>query len=165
MLDLPHKEKIKLIASDFDGILTDGGLYLSCTDSGESFKKINYKDIMGISLWVKSGKKFAIISGDASEAINTLAKKFNLEDVHQGLKFEQKSEALQKIMDKYGLSPEEVCYIGDDINDITSLKLCATPITVPDANYRLKKEINDIIITKAMGGFGAIREVVDSILL
>lgn len=163
MLEIKHKEKIKLIATDFDGILTDGGLYLSC-DSSESFKKVNYKDIMGISLWIKSGKKLAIISGDSSEAINTLAKKFNLEDVHQGLKFEQKSETLQKIMNKYSLCADEICYIGDDINDITALKLAKTAITVPDANYKLKEQIDDIIITDTKGGFGALREVVDSIL-
>ncbi|MDD3420179.1 MAG: HAD hydrolase family protein [Candidatus Gastranaerophilales bacterium] len=163
MLNLPHKDKIKLIATDFDGILTDGGLYLSCKGD-ESFKKINYKDIMGISIWLKNGGKFAIISGDSGEAINTLAKKFNLEDVYQGLKFDQKNEALKKIMDKYSLSPDEICYVGDDINDINALKLCKTPITTPDANYKLRKEISDIIITKTQGGFGVIREVVDSIL-
>ena len=89
MLALPFKNKIKLIASDFDGILTDGGLYLS-TNGDDSFKKVNYKDIMGISLWLKSGGKFAIISGDKSKAIDTLAEKFNLEDVHQGIGFHQK---------------------------------------------------------------------------
>lgn len=162
MLDLLHKQKIKLIATDFDGILTDGGLYLSCTGS-ENFKKINYKDIMGISCWLKSGRKFAIISGDSCDAINFLAQKFNLEDTHQGLRFDQKDEVLKSIMAKYSLSEEEICYIGDDINDINALKTAKTAITVPDANYKVK-EIDGIIITESKGGHGAIRELVDSIL-
>lgn len=163
MLDLPFKNKIKLIASDFDGILTDGGLYLS-SNGGDSFKKINYKDIMGISLWLKSGGKFAIISGDKSKAIDTLAEKFNLEDVHQGIGFHQKQEALAEIMQKYSLSAEEICFIGDDVNDIKALQLAKTAISVPDGNYKLKEEIEHLIITESKGGFGAIREIVDSIL-
>lgn len=163
MLDLPLKNKIKLIASDFDGILTDGGLYLS-TNGNEGYKKINYKDIMGISLWLKSGGKFAIISGDKSKAIDTLAEKFNLEDVHQGIGFHQKHEALLEIMGKYSLSPEEICYIGDDVNDIRALQLAKTSISVPDGNYKLKKEVENLIITEVKGGFGVVREVIDSIL-
>ncbi|MEI8378172.1 MAG: HAD hydrolase family protein [bacterium] len=163
MLDLPFKNKIKLIASDFDGILTDGGFYLSA-NGNDSFKKINYKDIMGISLWIKNGGKFAIISGDKSKAIDTLAAKFDLEDVHQGIGFHQKHEALIGIMQKYSLSDEEVCYVGDDVNDIKALQLAKTAVSVPDANYKLQKEVAHLIITEAKGGFGVIREVVDSIL-
>lgn len=163
MLDLPFKDKIKLIASDFDGILTDGGLYLSADGYG-SFKKVNYKDIMGISLWLKSGGKFAIISGDKSKAIDTLAEKFNLEDVYQGIGFHQKHEILNEIMKKYSLSNEEICYIGDDINDIKALQLAKTAVGVPDGNYKLKKEVEHLIITESKGGFGVVREVVDSIL-
>lgn len=163
MLNLLHKGKIKLIASDFDGIFTDGGYYLSCSGC-DNFKKVNYKDIMGISLWIKSGGKFAIISGDSCEAINFLTEKFKLEDSHQGLRFHQKRETLEGVMQKYSLSPEEVCYIGDDVNDIEALKSVKTAITVPDANYKVKQEISDIIITEAKGGFGVVREVVDSLL-
>ncbi len=163
MLDLQYKQKIKLIATDFDGILTDGGLYLSCSPEGENFKKVNYKDIMGISVWLRSGGKFAIISGDSCDAIDFLAKKFNLEDTHQGLRFDQKDEVLKSIMAKYSLSRDEICYVGDDINDINALKTAKTAITVPDANYKVK-QIDGIIITENKGGYGAIREIVDSIL-
>lgn len=163
MLKLAYKDKIKLIASDFDGIFTDGGYYLSCSGC-DNFKKVNYKDIMGISLWIRSGGKFAIISGDSCEAINFLTEKFNLEDNHQGLRFNQKRDVLQSVMDKYSLSPEEVCYMGDDVNDIEALKLVKTAISVPDANYKIRQEISDIIITESKGGFGVVREVVDSLL-
>jgi len=163
MLDLPFKNKIKLIASDFDGILTDGGFYLSSNGS-DSFKKINYKDIMGISLWLKSGGKFAIISGDKSKAIDALAEKFKLEDVHQGIGFNQKKESLQEVMRKYSLSTEEICFIGDDVNDIQALQLAKTAISVPDGNYKLKEVVEHLLITESKGGFGVVREVVDSIL-
>lgn len=163
MLDLPFKKKIKLIASDFDGILTDGGYYLS-SNNNDSFKKINYKDIMGISLWVKSGGIFAIISGDKSKAIDALAEKFNLQDVHQGIGFNQKKEALLGIMQKYSLTAEEICFVGDDINDIEALKLAKTAISASDGNFKLKKDVEHLLITEAKGGFGVVREIVDSIL-
>ena len=80
MLNLP-KNKIKLIASDFDGVLTDCGLYI--TSDGGSLKKLCYKDIMGVSCWLKQGGKFAIISGDKSVMIDVFATKLNIEDVFQ----------------------------------------------------------------------------------
>lgn len=160
MFQIKNKDKIKLIASDFDGIFTDGGLYLS-NSTEESFKKVSYKDIMGLSLWVKSGGKFAVISGDSCKAIETLTNKFNLEDVHQGIK--NKGEVLKTIMKKYSLSSDEVIYIGDDINDISAFKQVSTPISVPNANYKVK-ELSDILITKSSGGDGVIREIVDNIL-
>lgn len=161
MLELKNKDKIKLIATDFDGILTDGGVYISNTKGNESFKKVTYKDIMGISLWLKSGRKFAIISGDTGKTIDTIAEKFKLEDVHQGIK--NKGEVLEEIMKKYSLTSDEVCYVGDDINDISAFNKVANPITVPNANYKVK-QLDDILITSASGGNGVIREITDSIL-
>jgi 3-deoxy-D-manno-octulosonate 8-phosphate phosphatase (KDO 8-P phosphatase) len=67
-------------------------------------------------------------------------------------------------MQKYSLSDEEVCYVGDDVNDIKALQLAKTSVSVPDANYKLSKEVEHLIITESKGGFGVIREVVDSIL-
>lgn len=160
MLNLP-KNKIKLIASDFDGVLTDGGLYV--TSEGGSFKKISYKDIMGVSSWLKSGGKFAIISGDTSVMIDVFATKLKIEDVFQGVHFFEKREKLEGLINKYNLSPDEVCYVGDDINDIEPLKLAGFGVCPFDANYKVK-EIDDIIISNTKGGEGLIREIIDSIL-
>ncbi|MEI8389050.1 MAG: HAD hydrolase family protein [bacterium] len=158
---LKLKEGIKLIATDFDGVLTDGYVFYSSV-SDEEIKRINFKDIMGISLAVKNGYKIAIISGEKNKIINKLADKFRLEDVHQGIK--DKLSALQSIAEKYQLSQDEICFIGDDINDISALEWVGTPITVPEANYKVK-DIKNILITTASAGNGVFREVIDSLLI
>ncbi len=157
---LKINKNIKIIATDFDGILTDGGIYFS-SGSAEESKKINFKDIMGISLALKNGYKVAIISGEKNGIIDWLANKFKLEDVHQGIR--DKLTALKSISDKYSIPLTEICYIGDDINDISSLEQAGVAITVPDANYKVKL-LPDVIITTAPAGNGAFREVVDSLL-
>ena len=158
---LKLKDGIKLIATDFDGVLTDGYVFYSSV-SDEEIKRISFKDIMGISLAVKNGYKIAIISGEKNKIINKLADKFCLEDVHQGIK--DKLSALQSIADKYQLSQDEICFIGDDINDISALEWVGTPITVPEANYKVKN-ITNILITTASAGNGVFREVIDSLLI
>ena len=158
---LKLKEGIKLIATDFDGVLTDGYVFYSSV-SDEEIKRISFKDIMGLSLAVKNGYKIAIISGEKNKIINKLADKFRLEDVHQGIK--DKLSSLQSIAEKYQLSQDEICFIGDDINDISALEWVGTPITVPEANYKVK-DITNILITTASAGNGVFREVIDSLLI
>ena len=158
---LKLNKDIKLIVTDFDGVLTDGYVFYSSV-SDEEIKSISFKDIMGISLAIKNGYKVAIISGEKNKIIDKLANKFCLEDVHQGTK--DKLSALQSIAEKHQLSQDEICFIGDDINDISALEYAGTAITVPEANYKVKN-ITNIIITTAPAGNGAFREVIDALLL
>ena len=153
-------KNIKLIATDFDGVLTDGHVYYSSV-SDEEIKKISFKDIMGISLAIKNNYKIAIISGENNYIIDRLARKFNIEEVHQGIK--DKLSVLKNISEKHFISFSEICYIGDDINDISALEKAGVAVTVPDANYKVKK-VSGILITKANSGNGAFREVIDSLL-
>lgn len=153
-------KNIKLIATDFDGVLTDGYVFYSSV-SDEEIKRISFKDIMGISLAIKNNYKIAIISGEKNKIIDKIANKFNLEDIYQGTK--DKLVALQSIAAKYKLSQDEICFIGDDINDIAALEWAGTAITVPDANYKVKN-IKNIIITTAQAGNEAFREVIDSLI-
>ena len=153
-------KNIKLIATDFDGVLTDGHVYYSSV-SDEEIKKISFKDIMGISLAIKNNYKIAIISGEKNYIIDRLARKFNIEEVHQGIK--DKLSVLKNISEKHFISFSEICYIGDDINDISALEKAGVAVTVPDANYKVKK-VPGILITKANSGNGAFREVIDSLL-
>lgn len=151
---------VKIIATDFDGVLTDGYVYYSSV-SDEQIKKISFKDIMGMSLAVKNGYIVAIISGENSPIIDRLADKFQLEDVHKGIK--DKLSVLNDISEKYQVPFSQICYIGDDINDISALEAAGIAVTVPDANYKVK-EIENILITEANSGNGVFREVIDSIL-
>ena len=148
-----------MIVTDFDGVITNNSVYVSA--NGEMTRKLNFKDIMAISLLKKNGYKVAIISGEANSAIELLKEKFDIEEVHQGIR--NKLEVLERIVDKYSLTKEDFIYIGDDVNDYDSLCFAKYAITVPDALKRVKS-IPHIQVTESRGGEGAFREIVDSII-
>lgn len=156
---LKFSKNIKLIVSDFDGVFTDGGIYIS--DSLEITKKINFKDIMGVSQALKNGFKIALISGEKSKVVDFLKNKFDQIEVYQGERI--KLNALKDIVDRHKLVPEEVIYIGDDVNDIECLNYVKNPVTVPNANKKVK-ELKNVKITSSQGGDGAFREVIDALL-
>ena len=150
---------IKLIVTDFDGVLTDGSIYID--DNMNTSKKMSYKDLMGIFQAIKSGINIAIISGENSKAIDYLKMKCPTIEAYQGIRI--KIDILKQLVEKYYLTPEEVVYIGDDVNDIMCLEAVKYKVTVPNANWKVKY-LPGIQITKNPGGDGAFREVVDSIV-
>ena len=152
-------DSIKFIITDFDGIVTDNCVYID--SKGEMTRKLNFKDVMAFSILRKNGYRIGIISGEKNSAIELIANKFNVEEVHQGIRI--KIDVLKSIVERYGLSEKEFVYIGDDINDYDSLCYAKHAITVPDAVDKIKN-IKGIQITTARGGEGAFREVVDAIL-
>ena len=156
---LKLSNKIKMVVSDFDGVFTDGSIYIS--EKNEVQKKLNFKDIMGVSLLVKAGIKFGIISGEKSEILNYFKDKFNLEEIHGGIR--QKGIVLDEIMKKYNLKSSEVLYIGDDINDIECLSYVRFPVSVREANKKVLA-ISGLQLTEAMPGNGAFREIVDNLI-
>lgn len=150
---------IKLFVCDFDGIFTDGKL--TVFSDGKTCKKIDYKDIMAISNILKKDIIFAIISGEKSSAIDVLKEKFPKIKTFQNER--KKLQILQSLLEKYDINPENVVYMGDDINDIDCLSIVGYPITVPDAHDKVKN-VKNIHITLKSGGNGAVREVADLIL-
>lgn len=151
--------KIKLIVSDFDGIFTDNSVYV--LNENTKLKKISFKDLMGVSVCIKNGIKVAIVSGEESPEIDFVAKKFNLEDIHQGIR--NKLPVFLQIKEKYGFKNEEILYVGDDINDIECLNSVQYAISVAEANYKVKN-LPHVQITQAQAGNGAFREIVDNII-
>jgi len=156
---LKFSSNIKMIVSDFDGIFTDNSVFILNEDT--KIKKVSYKDLMGVSIATKNDLKVAIISGEKSPEIDYIASRFNLCDIHQGIRV--KLPVLEEIKAKYGFSDEEIVYIGDDVNDIACLESAKYAVTVQEANYKVK-ELPHIQITKECAGNGAFREVVDNIL-
>lgn len=150
---------IKLIITDFDGILTDGTITIN--EDGTTSKRMSYKDLMGIFQAQKAGINIAIISGDKSKAMDMIKEKFPAIEVFQNIRI--KIDILKDLVDKYYLTPEEVVYIGDDINDKMCLETVKYKVTVPNANWQIKR-IPKIQITQNNGGDGAFREVVDAII-
>ena len=157
MINVP--KTIKMVITDFDGIITDNCVYID--SKGETSRKLNFKDIMAISLLCKNGFKVAIISGEANSAIELVKEKFKLEDVHQGIR--NKIEVLNSILEKYSLSDDEFLYIGDDVNDYDSLMRAKYAFTVPNAVEKVKS-IPHIQVTINQGGAGAFREIVDKLI-
>ena len=154
MLKLP--ETIKMVITDFDGILTDNYVYIG--ENSQSTRRINYKDVTGCFMLKHAGINISIISGEKNPAIEWIKETFELKDVHQRIR--EKLPVLKSIIDKYNLKQNEYVYIGDDINDLECLEHAEYKITVPNAVNRVKN-IKNIQITSEQGGEGAFREVAD----
>ena len=150
--------KVKLLALDVDGILTDGGLYY--TDTGEELKKFNSKDGQGIKLLMNSGVQVAIISASKSTATLYRGKKLGIPHVFIGI--EDKLPTLEQLCQKLGFGLTEVAYAGDDINDLPIMKAVGCPFTVADAMPQ--NQAAAIYVTKLGGGKGAVREICNYLL-
>ena len=152
-------KNVKMIISDFDGIFTDNSVIINADKTIS--RKVSFKDIMGVSILVKNGYKVGFISGEKNPVIEMIAEKFKLTEIFMDVRV--KIDVLKDIIERNSLTPQEVIYIGDDINDKECLEYVATKITVPNANKKIKN-IKGIQITSASGGDGAFREVVDEII-
>ncbi|MEC1377401.1 HAD-IIIA family hydrolase [Heyndrickxia oleronia] len=150
--------KIKMLITDCDGVLTDGGMYY--TENGDEIKKFNTKDGMGISKLKEIGIEIAIITGEDVQIVRNRAKKMGISEVYCGIK--DKTKILNQLIEKYNLHYENIAYIGDDINDLDAMKLVGLAFTVNDG-MRCVKEISDYV-TKKNGGQGAVREICELFL-
>jgi 3-deoxy-D-manno-octulosonate 8-phosphate phosphatase (KDO 8-P phosphatase) len=149
---------IKAIAMDVDGVLTDGGVLWGT--NGEEWKRFHFADIMGLSLARKSGLILALISGENSPLVDRLAEKLNIADVYKDCT--DKAEALRDFSERHSLPLREICFIGDDVNDLAALKLAGMSACPADARPSIRETCQ--VVTKLAGGSGAVREVVDMLL-
>ena len=151
-------QKIKLLALDVDGVLTDGTIYIS--PAGEVFKGFNAKDGMGISCALRSGLQIAVITGRQSPIVQRRCEELGITLLQQGVKDERL--ALQQMAQELGLVREEIAYMGDDLNDIPAFKASGLNLVPADAAMEVLAVAD--IITKASGGRGAVREAITMIL-
>lgn len=151
-------QKIKLLALDVDGVLTDGSIYIS--PAGEVFKGFNAKDGMGISCALRSGLQIAVITGRQSPIVERRCEELGITLLQQGVK--DKRLALQQMAQELGLVREEIAYMGDDLNDIPAFKASGLNLVPADAAMEVLAVAD--IITKASGGRGAVREAITMIL-
>jgi 3-deoxy-D-manno-octulosonate 8-phosphate phosphatase (KDO 8-P phosphatase) len=150
--------RIRIIILDVDGVLTDGSIIYGA--DGMEYKRFHVHDGYGIFRGREKGLKFAIISGRTSRVTAFRARRLKITDVHQGS--EDKVAAFRKIIKKYRLTPDEVCFVGDDEFDLSLLRLVGVSAAPADAMGRVKREV-DCILSKR-GGRGAVREIIDMIL-
>ncbi|MCK9426697.1 MAG: HAD-IIIA family hydrolase [Ignavibacteriaceae bacterium] len=151
-------KKIKIVLSDIDGVLTDGGMYY--TEDGMVMKKFFVKDGMGAMLLKKAGFLTGVISTDVSLINKTRAERLKMDFTFLGVW--EKEKTLEEICEQTKLSPENVAFIGDDVNDLQILQKVGFAACPADAVDEVKKIVG--YRCKNKGGKGAYREVVDLIL-
>jgi len=150
--------KIKVLALDVDGVLTDGTLIINADGSESKF--FNSLDGHGIRMWQRAGLKVALISGRASVPTELRAEQLQIEYVFQDCHY--KMPVVEKLLDKLGLSPENMAFIGDDLTDMPVLRYVGFGVAVANAVDEVK-QCADYVTTRP-GGSGAVREVIEHIL-
>ncbi|HEV2325914.1 MAG TPA: HAD-IA family hydrolase [Terracidiphilus sp.] len=177
--------KIKIVIFDVDGVLTDGGIWLfpapaatsqstqdhiaamegkggyaiSSTSMVEA-KGFNAHDGTAISLARLGGLKCGIITKRISETVALRARDLRLEFVYMGQAYKMKP--IREIMEKEGVTLEEICYVGDDVIDLPAMRACGFAVAVANARARVKAESH--YVTANSGGHGAARDAVEFIL-
>jgi|TARA_Y100000310_G_scaffold51473_1_gene47439 YrbI family 3-deoxy-D-manno-octulosonate 8-phosphate phosphatase len=152
-------KKIKLVVTDVDGVLTDGGMYYS--EKGEVMKKFNARDGMAVELLLQNNIKTVLLTRENSTIIKKRGMKIKTASTITGI--QNKESYLGKICKKFRVSPKEIAYIGDDVNDIAIIKLVGFSATPIDGIYSLQKIVN--YVCKNKGGNGAFREFADLIII
>ncbi|MCC7085936.1 MAG: HAD hydrolase family protein [Pirellulales bacterium] len=151
-------QPIELLLSDVDGVLTDGGVIFN--NQGIEIKRFHIRDGLGIRLWQRAGHHFGIITGRASHIVQLRAVELGVDLVRQGV--DDKLPAVKQIIAERHLKPEQVCYVGDDLPDLPVLKHVGLAVTIGDGSDDLRQSAH--YVTKANGGHGALREVIELLL-
>jgi 3-deoxy-D-manno-octulosonate 8-phosphate phosphatase (KDO 8-P phosphatase) len=155
---MPGPSPIKAIALDVDGVLTDGSFWWG--PDGQEWKRFNFRDVMGISRAQKAGIGFALISGENSPLVDRFAAKMSITAIFKGCK--DKGLALQEFAARSGLALAGIAFMGDDINDLGAMKLAGLSAAPANAHPSVLEQA--AFVAKALGGHGAVRELVDHVL-
>jgi 3-deoxy-D-manno-octulosonate 8-phosphate phosphatase (KDO 8-P phosphatase) len=150
--------RIRLVLTDCDGVLTDGGVYYS--ERGEEMKRFNIRDGMGVMRLREHGIATGIVTGETSPSVRTRAAKLQIEELHLGIK--DKPACLQAILARTGLAADEVAFIGDDTNDVEVLRLVGFAACPGDATSFARAEAD--FHCQAAGGHGCFRELAEFII-
>lgn len=152
--------KIKLVISDVDGVLTDGGMYYS--ENGDELKKFNTRDGMAFQILREHGIKTAIITSENTKMVERRAAKLHIDFLKQGKHNGGKLEAAKEICQELGISLAEVAFVGDDVNDIELLEQVGFAFCPADAAGKVKS-VTGIHVLSAKGGEGVIREILETL--
>ncbi len=150
--------RIELLIVDVDGVLTDGRIVLD--DRGVQTKHFHVRDGLGLALWGRSGKRSAILSGRSAEVVDRRAEELKIDRVYQGV--EDKGGALRSLLEELAMEPEQACYIGDDLIDLPALLAVGLAACPADAVVEVRRAAH--LVTRAAGGAGVVREVVETIM-
>jgi YrbI family 3-deoxy-D-manno-octulosonate 8-phosphate phosphatase len=149
---------IRLLLTDVDGVLTDGGMTFDA--EGRELKTFNVRDGLGVKLFQRAGGKVGIVTGRTSRVVDHRASDLGIAIIQQGVK--EKLPVVRQIAAAEGVSLEEVAFIGDDLPDLTSIEAVGFGVAVADAADELIAAAD--YVTQKPGGRGAFREVVEKLL-
>jgi 3-deoxy-D-manno-octulosonate 8-phosphate phosphatase (KDO 8-P phosphatase) len=155
---MENAKYIKLVILDVDGVMTDGRIVID--DNGVESRNFDIKDGMGVVVMMMSGVEVAIITSKKSGAVRHRAEELKINRFYEGIK--KKTEPYEEMLREMNITDAEVAYVGDDLVDLSMMKRVGLPIAVGDAVDDVKKCA--AYVTKARGGYGAVREVAEMIL-
>ena len=150
--------RVRLMAFDIDGVMTDGRLYFS--PNGDEMKTFFSRDGLGLKMLARSGVKLAIITGRDSPIVTRRAENLGIDLVFQGV--EDKRTAMTRLLESEGLDFSAAGYMGDDVVDLAVMAACGFSATVPDCHATVR-QIADYV-ARAPAGAGAVREVCELLL-
>jgi len=150
---------IKLVITDVDGVLTDGGMYY--TKDGDVMKRFHARDGMGVTLLKNAGIPTIILTKEQTPMVRKWSQKMKIKKLLDGV--QDKESKLTEICKNYNLVSNEIAYIGDDVNDLKILEKVGFSVT-PNDGIEILKKISHYVCSKN-GGNGAFREMADLILM
>jgi len=154
--------RIRVVVLDADGVLTDGGLYVSEGAVGElEGRRFHVHDGLAIHMLRRAGLGVAIVSGKLSGSVKRRAEELGIEEVHQVTAF-GKLEAVEGVLQRAGASWIETAFLGDDLADLPVLREVGLPAAVANAVSEVKEAA--AWIGKQTGGNGAVREFIEALL-
>lgn len=155
--------RIRLVALDVDGVLTDGGIILGATAAGErvELKRFEITDGLGINLLQQAGIEVAIVTGRSSAAVQLRAEELSIRECHQGAS-PAKLPVLEGVAERLGIGLEEVAFMGDDLADLPVLRRVGFAAAPRDAVPEVRAEAD--WVARRRGGEGAVRELAELLL-
>jgi len=154
----PRWGAVRALIVDVDGVLTDGGLYYG--DRGEVLKRFDVRDGQGLVLLREAGLLVAIVTRKQSAMVSRRAQDLGIAEVHQDVV--DKAAAVKDLLARHRLTPDQACYVGDDVGDLPALAAVGLPVAVADAVAEVRRAAT--YVTRAKPGHGAVREVCNLIL-
>ena len=151
-------QKIRLVLSDVDGVLTDGSI--TYDNQGIESKSFHVRDGMGIKLWRRAGHQFGVLTARTSHLVKMRMAEIGIDLVRQGV--EEKLPAAMQIADQLEIDLQEICYIGDDLTDLRLMNAVGLAVSVVDGADDVRAAAD--LVTKTPGGKGDIRELLELIL-
>jgi 3-deoxy-D-manno-octulosonate 8-phosphate phosphatase (KDO 8-P phosphatase) len=162
VIDSALAKRIRIVGLDVDGVLTDGGLYLGdAAGTPVELKRYHIEDGLGVRFLRSAGLKVVIVTGRVSESVRQRAAELSIDDVSQDSQG-RKLPAFRKMLDKFGFEASEAAFVGDDLPDLSILRLVALPVAVGNAVPEVRAACKVTLARR--GGDGAVREFTEMLL-